>query len=294
MNFGEWVRDLRKAQKLDIRTLAGQIGVEASTISRVENTRTQVTLSTAIRICEGLDVTSIDLLNAVQGKHNSYQEKKDSADKAIPTVEDVETFLLSLLDNPSLGYQILSDLLNQVVLLRDADTEVLPKNYPGVFNPEDLHRLLFLSPIYQLEVQYPSDIRPEDILSIYERNGALTLVDIGMYLKKLRREKQITLAHLEGMAKISTNVLSRLEIGSLEQIRLADILNIDEQLEQEGILLQMYWRAYRLNELLYRMRIKKTDRPSSLASDQYEKLAHTFIILHRWLRQLLTSGQSAS
>lgn len=286
MNFGEWVRDLRKAQKLDIRTLARQIGVEASTISRVENTRTQVTLNTAIRICEGLGVTGIDLLNAVQGKHILYQEKNGPADKAIPTIEDVETFLLSLQANPSSGYQILSDLLNKVISPSDVDTEVLPKNYPGNFNPEDLHRLLFLSPIYQLEVQYPSDIRSENILSIYEQNGALTLIDIGMYLKKLRREKQVTLASLESTAKISTNVLSRLETGSLEQIRLADILNIDEQLEQEGILLLMYWRAYRLNDLLSRFGTRKADQRSSLTPEQYEKLAYAFITLHRWLQQL--------
>lgn len=289
MEFGEWIRSIRKAQKLDIRTLAGQTGVEASTISRVENTRTQVTLSTAIRICEGLGVTGSDLLEAVRGKHVPYQEDSSSTrDKAIPTMEDVEAFLVSLQSGPPAGYHTLSSLLNKVITLRGIEAETAQWESSHTFNPEEIHRLLFHSPIYQFEVQYPPDMRIEDILTIYKRGGALTLADIGMYIKKIRREKQMTLAHLEGTAKVSTSVLSRLETGLMEQVKLADILNLDEQLEQDGKLLLMYWKVYRLNNLVSHSVEAITGFSSPTTVEQYEKQVSVFIVLHRWLQQLLT------
>src|SRR5260221_14686408 len=95
MNFGEWIRMLRKQHNYDIRTLAQQSGVEASTISRVENERTQVTLLIAIRLCEGLGVTVSDMLTEVFGvatyKRAPQEERIGSG--AAPTMDDVEQFL---------------------------------------------------------------------------------------------------------------------------------------------------------------------------------------------------------
>lgn len=289
MEFGEWIRRSRKAQKLDLRALAGKTGVEAGTISRVENARTQVTLSTAIRICEGLGVTGFDLLEAVRGKHVPSQEESSSVrDKAIPTMEDIEAFLVSLQSDPPAGYHTLSRLLNKVITLRGREAETAQRESSHVFHPEEIHCLLFHSPVYQFEVHYPPNMRTEDILIIYKRGGALTLADIGMYIKKIRREKQMTLAHLEGTAKVSISVLSRLETGLLEQVKLADILNLDEQLEQDGKLLLMYWRAYRLNDLVSHSGGATTGFSSPTAVEQYEKQVFVFIVLHRWLQQLLS------
>src|SRR5260221_14635496 len=68
ISFGEWMRAIRKERCLDIRTLAERTGVEATTISRVENARTQVTLQTCVRLCEGLGVSEFDVIAALYGK----------------------------------------------------------------------------------------------------------------------------------------------------------------------------------------------------------------------------------
>jgi transcriptional regulator with XRE-family HTH domain len=179
-------------------------------------------------------------------------------------------------------------LLNKVITLRGREAETAQRESSHNFHPEEIHRLLFYSPIYQFEVQYPPDMRTEDILTIYKRGGALTLADIGMYIKKIRREKQMTLVHLEKTAKVSTSVLSRLETGLMEQVKLADILNLDEQLEQDGKLLLMYWKAYSLNDLVSHSVKATTGFSTPTIVEQYEKQVSVFIVLHRWLQQLLT------
>jgi transcriptional regulator with XRE-family HTH domain len=275
MNFGEWIRSLRKVQKLDIRTLAERSGVEVSTISRVENERTQVTLLIAIRLCEGLGVTVSDVLSVVygEGTFNGAQESMTEAD-ALPTEYDVEQFLNYLHTNTGEGKAWLTDLLNRVVSMtrsteRSADVSKL-------FVPEDIHKLLIDSPVYRFEIQYPSAIKANDILAIHQRGGMLTLAEISEYSKKLRREKQVTLARLEQAAKLSPSVLSRLESPVIEQIKLADILMLDEQLGQGGTLLSMYWRVYSFYEKLVRL-----NGPSA---NQEMRLASIFITICRWLQ----------
>src|SRR5260370_27511004 len=275
MNFGEWIRSLRKEQKLDIRKLAEQSGVEVSTISRVENERTQVTLLIAIRFCEGLGATVSDVLTVVCGERmfSDAQEPMTEAD-AIPTEDDVERFLNYLHSHIEEGWAWLTSLLNRIVSMtgsteRTADVSQL-------FVPGHIQKLLIDSPVYRFEIQYPSTITANDILVIYQHAGMLNLSDVSEYSKKLRREKQVTRARLEQVAKLSPNVLSRLESPVIEQIKLADVLMLDEQLGQGGTLLSMYWKVYSFYEKLVRR-----DGPSA---DQEMKLASIFITICRWLQ----------
>ncbi len=275
MNFGEWIRSLRKEQKLDIRKLAEQSGVEVSTISRVENERTQVTLLIAIRLCEGLGATVSDVLTVVCGERmfSDAQEPMTEAD-AIPTEDDVERFLNYLHSHTEEGWAWLTSLLNRIVSMtgsteRTADVSQL-------FVPGHIQKLLIDSPVYRFEIQYPSTITANDILVIYQHAGMLNLSDVSEYSKKLRREKQVTRARLEQVAKLSPSVLSRLESPVIEQIKLADVLMLDEQLGQGGTLLSMYWKVYSFYEKLVRR-----DGPSA---DQEMKLASIFITICRWLQ----------
>ncbi len=112
----------------------------------------------------------------------------------------------------------------------------------------------------------------------------LTLTDIAEFTKKLRREKQVTLAKLERGAKISQNMLSRLESPFIEQIKLADVVMLDELLEQGGTLLKMYWSVYSFYQKLVRR--------SAATADQEMKLASIFVVICRWLQFLSPQDNS--
>jgi transcriptional regulator with XRE-family HTH domain len=40
MNFGEWLQQERLQRNLDLRAFAGRVGIDISTVSRIENMRT--------------------------------------------------------------------------------------------------------------------------------------------------------------------------------------------------------------------------------------------------------------
>src|ERR1700686_4108005 len=94
MDFGKWIQSVRKERRLDMKTVAERSGVETSTISRVENSRTQVSLSVAVRLCEGLELSASDLFQVWRGRRIPELEwKRDALSEAIPTINDVEVFL---------------------------------------------------------------------------------------------------------------------------------------------------------------------------------------------------------
>lgn len=277
MDFGAWIKLLRKSRKLDIQSLADMSGVKTSTISRVENGRTQVTLLTAVRLCEGLEVTVTDVLDAIYTKHFVKGEQESlSTTPTVPTLSNVEQFLSFYHDNENEGKTWLTDLLNRVLLMNKSTSQNMKEHNFRLFVPEDIQKLLLDSPVYRFEIQYPSEMTSSDIRSIYQHGGILTLIDIGEYIKKLRREQQVTLEQMEQHIKLSPSILSRLESGFTEQIKLIDVLTLDQQLDQEGILLSMYWKTYSCYKHITGKQVNSTEHNL--------KLAVFFILACRWLQ----------
>jgi hypothetical protein len=63
------------------------------------------------------------------------------------------------------------------------------------------------------------------------------------YFERIRRAKGRALAHLGSGTGLTPFILSRIECGSADQINLADVIALDETLEQGGRLLMLYWSA---------------------------------------------------
>ncbi len=277
MSFGNFIRSVRKERQLDILELAKRSAVEASTISRVENARTQVTLLTAIRLCEGLEVTIEDVLTALLGKQFPRKQQSQAMEAlAVPTIRDAEQFLTYFHSNKEEGMDWLADLLNKVVSMNIHIQGGTGDHAVHFFVPEDIQKLLFDSQVYRFEIQYPPAVSASDILAIHQQAGMLTLTDISEFVRKVRREKQMTIARLEQVIKLSQGTLARLESIVVEHIKLADVLVLDKQLEQEGALLSMYWEAYRFYE--------RSVRRWGTMADQDMKLVSIFITICRWLQ----------
>lgn len=277
MDFGGWVRALRQAQKLDIRALTERAGVEVSTISRVENARTNVTLLTAIRLCKGLGVSFNDMLEVVYGKRVARDIHEGSAQPgAVPTREDVDQFLEYLHHEEKGGKVRLTHLINKVIFISESAGKKSGVDGAELFLSVDI--LLTDSPFIRFEVQYPLSLSSKDIFTIYAYGGLLTPLDIGEYIRKVRRERQITLEQLERAANFSTSVLLRLESSVIEQIKLADVAVLDQHLDQNGVLFSMYWDVYSFyDDLLHRY-------PTTAERDM--KLVSIFVLACRWLHAM--------
>jgi transcriptional regulator with XRE-family HTH domain len=287
MDFGAWVQSLRTQRAMDVRTFARLVGVDASTISRIEQARSQVTVLTAVRICEGVEATPADLLSSMRGKRPKWATGQQAMDAGeVVTIKDLEALLCFLRCHWEEGCRFLTSLLNRIAAASRDDGRVQGE-MALLIVPEDIEKLLASTRLYHFKVHYPEEMKAEEIWNIYQAGGALSLVDIGVYLRQARRTRRVTLSGLEESGKLSASVLSRLEGGTLERVKLIDVLTLDEQLGQEGKILAMYWRACTLMEMV--VRVRKLDSlagvPMPAGMERIEqdlKMVELFLTICRW------------
>ncbi len=287
IELGQWLQQERAQRGIDLRTLSEQTGVDIGTISRVENLRTQATLVTAVRLCDGLGMTPSSLLEALQRKPSvSLDPVETSGCEAIPTLSDVQAFLHYISEDWQAGRLFLADMLNMVASIQIRPGFLGHRVVPHLFVPEDVDKFLIDLPLYRFELVYPPRLEAEDIWRVYRCQGWLTVTDVGTYIRKVRGEKRVPLMRLQHAVKISDSMLARLEEGVLERIKFNDVLMLDEHLEQDGKVLAMYWKAYQLDRAMTEFLSERGHQQEnvSFASwiEQQERLLFVFTILCRW------------
>jgi transcriptional regulator with XRE-family HTH domain len=271
MNFGDFIRNRRTALGLDQQTCAARSGIDASTVSRIENGRARPTLRTAIQVCRGMEVSLADLMDAWLGKRAPLQEPAFPGGTLL-TPDDVQAFIEGVRVNAWVCCTWLADTLNRLVAVEG-------KKGP-LFVPAAILTLLIDSAVYRFEITYPKEMSPATLISICRSGGMLTFRDIGHYLDRVRRGKSKTLAHLALDAGITPSMLAHIETGTLEQIKLADVLALDEYLEHEGMLLMLYWSA--VSARVDRERhLEQKHEPSWTVYE--EKLALILVTVYRWV-----------
>ena len=286
------VQRIRKDLGIDLRTFATKTGVDATTISRIENAKAQVTLSTAVQICEKNGISSKELYFDLLGiRVSELEQQEPPLDKVMPTERDAKSLIFHFHKNRRQCVLYLTSILNRIVSLSNRLNQ-RDQNGEGLqFVPESFTQLLLNAPFYRFELQYPADLNAETIWELYCDGGLLTLMDIGAYIKIVRRQRQVTLVRLENSVKISTSVLSHLETGTIEQIKLADVLSIDTQLEQEGKLLAMYWSVSKFNNGLRQLIRDRTAGVRWSDTDEIEHDLKVITLFHHNV-PLVASAQS--
>lgn len=277
-SFGSLIREKRNQLGKDLREFGSSVGVDPSSISRLENEETEATLSTAIRICEALKLTPATLIKELFGTNaEDIPRKKEqsflSGGKVL-TPEDLG-YLMTAFDQDQMKVlNWLALLLNRIIHkklepINDFSSE---RGELYFYNASYIFKLLLDKLVYHSELQYPLDLDPEKILWIYAEGGVITFQDVGVFLKNMRFGKKITLAELGSKSKVSESLVSKFETGSIRRVKLKDILIFDNALKQEGKLLTLYW---------YTSKIFENKLPT-----EEPKLITIFITLFRWLQHL--------
>ncbi len=280
MNIGEWLFQMRRKHKFDLRTMSAQTGLDIGTISKIENGRTQATLGTIVRVGRGLGVTFSDFIQDWQGKPFSLSDTKHAIWKeTIPTFQDVEALIIYVSMERQSTSRWMARALNSIATFQG---EVIP-----LYEPQVVEKLLF-GPMWQLyEVRYPPDMRSEEILDILGHNGILILNDISVYIANTGSKMPTTTEKLAALLKVSMREVSRQEIGSVERIKMIDVLLLDQELKQEGKIIAMFWNVCLFHLEMQRLQSQVSHYSGNQAvtsTEQEVRLVLMFIIICRWLQ----------
>lgn len=284
MNFGPWIRDIRHRQEIDLITLAQKTGLTGATISRVETERSLATLYTAIRICDGLGVTLADLIQVLRNiPVPPFLKQGQGMPEKVLTIDDVKAFVKFYSKSQQQGHSLLINLTQQ---LDNLQTNKQGNTTTKVPTADSVDKVLSdLAAIRTLP--YPTEIEANKIFETFRLGGALTPTDVGLYVKNVRQEKGTSLVKLEELVGISDSMLSRLETGLIESVKLTEVLKLDEALGK-GEILAMYWRAAQLDAQVIHRRPRRGDplTPPYGWTEKKFTVAFVLITLCRWLQHL--------
>ena len=300
MEFGEWLLEVRKQKKWDIRTFGAKTGTDSSTINRIEKLYTHATLYTAFRICDGLGVSLYDLIHILDGRKLQILLKDNlNESERIVTLRGVEKVI-------DCFHQDRDRVINEMVVrLNELHQELdsRKRNYNGrkslndegivsevctsrPYSVGEVDRLLFSSPLsYQYQLRYPTPVKVDLITKIYAQNGALVLQDAEAFFKKVKPGRPF--------------IASSSSVASIERVRLSDVLEADDEGKQEGKLIGVYWEACRFHSAFspfgkFVLRLRSTNQQSgsldaSESSDQFVereeweiRLATLYVLMCRW------------
>ena len=282
MNIGEWLLNMRRKRKFDLRDLAAQTGLDIGTISKIENGRTQATLGTFVRAGKGLGVTANDFIQNWQGKPFSLPNESQVIEEAtIPTLQDIEALVTwARVDKQPISIWI-AKALNSVSSLQG---EAVP-----LFEPEVVEKLLFGPLWLRHEVQYPPEMLTEEILDILRLHGVMIPNDISAYFAKIESKKQITTERTTTLLKVFLKEGSLLEIGSAERFKMPDVLLLDQELKQNGKIIAMLWNVCLFHIEMLRLQAHISDQTGTqgaISAKQEVRLALMFINVCRWLQHI--------
>lgn len=245
VTFGEWLKEKRTERGEKLTEMSSLTGVDASSLSRIENGRTEATIETVIRICEGIDVDLSQLIADLVGRDVLETLNQTQTDVELLSdvlrLEDLVQYLAFYERDFTSGCRLLAKFLQQTV---NHERRAQPNPQGPVYTDKDIKRLLFPDPIYQVELAYPSDFDNMRVLRTYYSGGVLTLSDTGIYLRGRRNATHRTLESMKQASNRSASVLSRLEGGELGRIKLQTALSLNEELgQQNNEILGMFWAA---------------------------------------------------
>jgi transcriptional regulator with XRE-family HTH domain len=311
VDFGRWIKQLRLEQQLTGKALAALSGVDAGTISRVERGLTDTTLWTVVRLCTSLGVSFQEFGAAVRGQSTKLPHDQNSTkpiDMNSLIVEDLETpkdiYLLTIDDVVALVrffrssrigcMQYTARFINQIIdiyhlkpILTETDKMKMLE-----FRHIDIPKISNNSPLKVIDIPYPSDIPLKTLQETELYGGVLIPEDFGVYIRKLRKARNMTLSELARLGNdgLSISALSRMENGSIEQITLTDALKIEERIDENLAVLGICWQVGLLKAEAKRAIPLSSDAsviPPGNWTDEEVMFANIFVKTFRWLQYLI-------
>lgn len=273
MEFSKWLATSRKKNSWDLRAFAALSGVDHSSIARIETGKVQPTLNTAIRLCRPFNISTVDVAEILEVSldRNSFPTAEETW--ALET-EEIKHFLDIGISKETAARGFVKTWLqkffenSEVAALTSGSTQIEPDQFfDQAFN-----------------FPYPPDVTFVELTGWLCFNKALTPADGGACMSLLRQQSKMTLQDLEKKLKISDTVLGRIEQGVLNNVKLDDLIRINNLIDEGGLFFELYWKAVSQSTELKEIIAKHSSRRDAQRLWPVEQAAYNLVRFHRWFR----------
>lgn len=280
-NIQDWLKRERIAQGLDQIELAELSGLESSTIGRIENGRANPTLYAVIRICYGLGLSQKHFMHAIGLSAFLSEHQGSRSDKGeVLTIEDIEAFYSFYRNQPMEAKGYLYKTFAWIRFLAGkSSADSMERDGAEIIGEMIRAQNLDLSTL-----PYPEEINKDDFWSIYILGGVITLKDVGVYIRWIRQNKNLSLRDLAKEVNTTHTAIRRLEMGAIERIDITDLVAVDRAIGVENDILTLCWAAGEFHTGILRNKLsdERQDLPPLGWQPEEFNFAIILSVIERW------------
>lgn len=296
-SIGSWFRKMRG--EMTPEELASRSSVPVVTISRIENGTNEVTLNTAIRLCNGMDISPNEVLMGLRNRPLTILQNQTAGILDNGThlkIMDLQRFGDFYKSNPQNGNELLVTLMNG--LYRDIK-DAIP------YQADEIGKLLIPPdelPWLNYQVVTP-DRSTDDIVQMYQNDEVITRGELTSYLSDVSKKNILLSTDKKSSTQTKPTVDSKIFLDFWNRnrtksegwaIKLDDLFSIDDFLTGSGMsssgeILALWWSNEYFNALLFRPYIEpalKSGRRSGFDNPpwNYETARATLLVqkLYIW------------
>jgi len=264
-----WFLEKRKQRGLTLTGLAQISGLTHATLSRLETQNLQLTLFSAVRIMYALELPWTELFTQGFVKQGlsipEIYRTQDQPGSDFPCLlfGDIDALETSGVLRRGLAPAVVRQLLSLFIekydpSLGNEKTGLLATNFYSFLHSPDSNDGLARESLPDVDFRYPQDFPSESLRNIYLSGGALTLLDLGRYVRNLRETKKMSQAQVAALVELSRPALGYFETNPGDKVKFDDLINLDNALGLNGEFVVFAWRTAELYLGVYRTKTETT------------------------------------
>ena len=275
----EWLHKRRQDAKVQMDDLTLLSGVSQGHISRIETGVSKLTINACVRLVYGLGIEFQELASFldVPVLYPPQLEPRENHTLFI-NATDISAFLGYYRDERREAIDSLSNTYHRVQL---AALERSPQSaYSWQDAAESIWRATEASSVELSALPYPQNLDVDYLIEMFVSGAIMTFRDAGVFIKKRRANKSLSLRDVAEKINVSHVSLTRLEQGRMSRAFLSTLIGVGKELQYLDALFGMVWAAseYDTNILFQRT----ADDGLYPSDDLQRNLADTLIMISRW------------
>lgn len=279
MTFSQWLEEARGKRGWSQRELARQVSLSRTTVNRLELGKLEPDLETAYRLFYALDDAPEEVLTVLQVESVAALKGRPRG----PVMLNVDDVSRALDVYQPVSHQPLYQYL-EGTLQRVHDQLVQAGTAPSL-----APFTLTWHPYHGSKLDHPGDTLPDEVYlaligQVMAEEGALTMNDVGYYMRALRMIQGLSLAKMRKRMGgiLSVPRMSTMERGEVQSIGLMQALEWGAALQEVNQIFKAFWLATEIG-------VVANDVASESEAAARRKVAETIVTLWRWEQVLFGS-----
>ena len=270
----KWFQERRRGAEIFMDDLTLLSGVSQGQISRIETGASKLTISTCVRLAYGLGVEFQEITSFLE---TPILAPPQLGSRECVDASDINAFLRYYREERREAMGVLEYFYDKI---QNATLEDANDAYTWQSIADTIWRATEASPVELTPLPYPQNLNVDHLVEMFVSGATMTFQDVGVFIKKRRAQKHLSLRNMAEKINISYVAITRFEQGRLRRSSPSTLIGIGGELDYLDAFWGMAWAASEYDtNILFQRSLDGGFYPSD---DLQRNLADTLMKISRW------------